>query len=61
MEIRDLLPKNVKIFSNLDFKISSPKETGKTFKQNSLIKAKYFSKKTKKYVSQMILELRWIY
>ncbi len=47
-EIADLLPKNIKIFSNLDFKISSPKETGKTFQQNSLLKAKYFSKKTKK-------------
>ena len=47
-EIADLLPKNVKIFSNLDFKILSPKETGKTFQQNSLLKAKYFSKKTKK-------------
>ena len=47
-EIADLLPKNIKIFSNFDFKISSPKETGKTFQQNSLLKAKYFSKKTKK-------------
>tara|TARA_B100000579_G_C22557702_1_gene722849 strand:+ start:204 stop:806 length:603 start_codon:yes stop_codon:yes gene_type:complete len=47
-EIADLLPKNTKIFSNLKFKILSPKETGKTFQQNSLLKAKYFSKKTKK-------------
>ncbi len=47
-EIADLLPKNIKILSNLDFKISSPKETGNTFQQNSLLKAKYFSKKTKK-------------
>ena len=47
-EIADLLPKNIKIFSNLDLKISSPKETGQTFQQNSLLKAKYFSKKTKK-------------
>ena len=47
-EIEDLLPKNVKIFSNLDFKILSPKETGNTFHQNSFLKAKYFSKKTKK-------------
>ncbi len=47
-EIHDLLPKKVKIFSNLDFKIPSPKEIGKTFHQNSLLKAKYFSKKTKK-------------
>ena len=47
-EIADLLPKNIKIFSNLDFNISSPKETGRTFQQNSLLKARYFSKKTKK-------------
>ena len=47
-EIADLLPKNLKIHSNLDFKIKSPRETGNTFKQNSLLKAKYFSKKTNK-------------
>ena len=47
-EIRDLLPKNIKIFTTNDFKLSSPKETGKTFSQNSLIKARYFSKKTGK-------------
>ena len=45
-EIRDLLPQNIKTLSTLDFKIKSPKENGKTFKQNSLIKSKYFSKKT---------------
>ncbi len=45
-EIRDLLPKNIKTFSTLDFKLKSPKETGKTFEQNSLIKSNYFSKKT---------------
>ena len=47
-EIADLLPKNLKIYSNLDFKIKSPRETGISFKQNSLLKAKYFSKKTNK-------------
>ena len=47
-EIRDLLPKSIKIYSTKDFKINSPKENGKTFLQNSLIKAKYISKKTKK-------------
>ena len=46
-EIRDLLPKNLKIYSPSDFNIKSPVENGKTFKENSLIKAKYFSKKTK--------------
>ena len=47
-EIRDLLPKNYYIFTPKDFKIESPKETGKTFVKNSLIKAKHFSKKSKK-------------
>ena len=47
-EIANLLPKNLKIFSNLDFKIPSPIETGTTFTQNSLLKARYFSKKTGK-------------
>ena len=47
-EIADLLPKTLKIYSNLDYKLSSPKETGITFSENSLIKARYFSKKTKK-------------
>ena len=42
-EIRDLLPKHVKIITPLNKKIISPKETSKTFKGNSLIKAKYFS------------------
>jgi len=46
-EIRDLLPKNLEIYSTSDFKIKSPAENGKTFKENSLIKARYFSKKTK--------------
>jgi XTP/dITP diphosphohydrolase len=45
-EIRDLLPKKVKIYSPFNFKIKSPIENGKTFEENSLIKAKYFSKKT---------------
>jgi len=46
-EIRDLLPKTLKIHTTSEFKIKSPIENGKTFKENSLIKAKYFSKKTK--------------
>ena len=45
-EIRDLLPKNVITYSTLDFKLKSPKENGTTFEENSLIKSKYFSKKT---------------
>ena len=46
-EIRNLLPKNLKIYSPLDFKIKSPIESGKTFEENSLIKAKHFFKETK--------------
>ena len=45
-EISQLLPKYIKIISISGFKIKSPKENGKTFEQNSLIKSKYFSKKT---------------
>ncbi len=45
-EICDLLPQEIKKYSPKKFKISSPKETGKTFEENSIIKAKYFSKKT---------------
>ena len=45
-EIKDLLPNNLKIYSPSDLKIKSPPENGKTFKENSLIKAKYFYKKS---------------
>ena len=45
-EIKNLLPKNIKIYSTSDFNLKSPIENGKTFKENSLIKSKYFSKKT---------------
>ena len=45
-EIRSLIPKKIQTFSTLDFNLKSPKENGKTFKQNSIIKSKYFSKKT---------------
>jgi XTP/dITP diphosphohydrolase len=45
-EIRSLLPKSVKTYSTLDFKLKSPVEKGRDFKENSLIKSKYFSKKT---------------
>ena len=45
-EIRNLLPKSIKIFSTKSFKLKSPLENGKTFKENSLIKSKYFSNKT---------------
>ena len=46
-EIRDLLPKYIKTHSTSEFKLKSPKEDGLTFVENSIIKSKYFSKKTK--------------
>ena len=45
-EIRSLLPKSLKTYSILDFKLKSPIENGKSFEENSIIKSKYFSKKT---------------
>ena len=47
-EITKLLPFNVSIDTPKRLKIKSPKEDGSSFLENSLIKAKYFSKKTKK-------------
>ena len=41
-----MLPKKIKIHSTSEFNLKSPAENGKTFKENSLIKSKYFSKKT---------------
>ena len=45
-EIRALLPKNIKIHSTSKYNLKSPRENGKTFEENSIIKSKYFSKKT---------------
>ena len=45
-EIRNLLPKSIETSSTSHLKIRSPRENGKNFQQNSLIKSKYFSKKT---------------
>ena len=45
-EICNLLPNKVRKYSPKEFNISSPEETGKTFKENSFLKASYFSKKT---------------
>ena len=45
-EICSLLPRTVKKHSLKKFNIPSPKEIGKSFEENSLIKASYFSKKT---------------
>ena len=46
-EIRDLLPKYIETHSTSEFKLKSPREDGQTFEENSIIKSKYFSKKTK--------------
>ena len=46
-EIRDLLPKYIKTYSTSEFKLKSPREVGQTFMENSILKSKYFSKKTK--------------
>ena len=45
-EIKALLPKEIETLAITHFKLKSPEENGKTFKENSLIKSKYFSKKT---------------
>ena len=46
-EIKDLLPKYIKTHSTSEFKLKSPREDGLTFTENSILKSKYFSKKTK--------------
>ena len=46
-EIRDLLPKNILVYTPKNFDLKNPKEIGKSFLENSLIKAKFFSNKTK--------------
>ena len=46
-EIKDLLPKYIKTYSTSEFKLKSPREDGLTFTENSIIKSKYFSKKTR--------------
>ena len=46
-EIKDLLPKYIKTHSTSEFKLKSPRENGLTFTENSIIKSKHFSKKTK--------------
>ena len=45
-EICALLPRNVKKYSPKEFNILTPEETGKSFENNSFIKASYFSRKT---------------
>ena len=45
-EISDLLPSKIEKISPLKLKIKSPVEYGKTFKENSEIKANFFCKKS---------------
>ena len=45
-EICDLLPSDMKKHSPKEFDIDSPDETGKSFEENSFIKASFFSNKT---------------
>ncbi len=45
-EISDLLPRNVVKISPISLGIESPEETGKTFSENSLLKAKFFFEKS---------------
>ena len=45
-EIKGLLPKSIKNYSTSKFKLKSPVENGNSFKEISLLKARYFSKKT---------------
>ena len=47
-EFKELLPKSVKIQSAKAYNLSSPIENRKTFRGNSLLKARFFSKQTKK-------------
>ena len=44
-EICDLIPDKIKKYSPKELDILSPEETGRSFKENSFIKASYFSKK----------------
>ena len=46
-EIRELLPKFIKTKSTSDFNLKSPKENGSTFEENSIIKSKFFSNKSR--------------
>ena len=45
-EISDLLPKKIEKISPVELGIESPAETGKTFSENSLLKAKFFYEKS---------------
>ncbi|MFT6106372.1 MAG: XTP/dITP diphosphohydrolase [Rickettsiales bacterium] len=47
IEIAELLKEiDIKAISAADFNLEEPEETGKTFEENSVLKAKYYGKKT---------------
>ena len=46
IEISDLLPKKIEKISPVDLDIESPVENGKTFEENSEIKANFFCEKS---------------
>jgi XTP/dITP diphosphohydrolase len=47
LEISALLkPLGIEVVSTADFKLDEPEETGETFAENSLIKARYYGQKT---------------
>ena len=58
-EIKNLLPKYVISDTPKKHNIRSPKEIGSSFLENSLIKAKYFSRKTKAWRCGFAL-FRWV-
>ena len=46
-EIKDILkPFNYKVLSSKEFKLKEPKETGKTFEENALLKSNFTAKQT---------------
>ena len=54
-EISDLLPEKVEKISPDKLGIESPKEDGKTFLQNSELKANFFCNKSKAIIDVIIL------
>ena len=53
-EIKDLLPKYIKTFSTKKFELKSPKEDGRTFEENSIIKSPVIAS-TKNSLSSFLL------
>jgi len=47
LEIKKLLPDTINFYSPEDFKLAEPVESGKTFEDNAIIKAKYCAERSK--------------